>query len=41
MSATWECGLEGEFVRYEQGIEVGRVVERKHASWVIRQKHLK
>jgi RNA polymerase II subunit A-like phosphatase len=32
MSAVWECGLEGEFVRWEQGIEVGRVVERKHAS---------
>jgi hypothetical protein len=32
MSAVWECGLEGEFVRWEKGIEVGRVVERKHAS---------
>jgi RNA polymerase II subunit A-like phosphatase len=32
MSATWECGLEGEFVRWEEGIEVGRVVERRHAS---------
>jgi RNA polymerase II subunit A-like phosphatase len=36
MSAVWECGLEGEFVRWEQGIEVGRVVERKHASCVLR-----
>jgi RNA polymerase II subunit A-like phosphatase len=34
MSATWECGLDGEFVRFEKGIEVGRVVERKHASYV-------
>ena len=32
MSATWECGLDGEFVKFESGIEVGRVVERKHAS---------
>jgi len=35
MSATWECGLDGEFVRFEKGIEVGRVVERKHASYVV------
>ena len=41
MSATWECGLEGEFVRYEQGIEVGRVVERKHASWVMPRKDMR
>jgi hypothetical protein len=34
MSATWECGLDGEFVKFENGIEVGRVVERKHASYV-------
>lgn len=32
MSATWESGIEGDFVRWEEGIEVGRVVERKHAS---------
>jgi len=35
MSATWECGLDGEFVKFEPGIEVGRVVERKHASYVM------
>ena len=35
MSATWECGLDGEFVRFENGIEVGRVVERKHAPYVM------
>jgi RNA polymerase II subunit A-like phosphatase len=34
MSATWESGIEGDFVRWEDGIEVGRVVERKHASYV-------
>jgi len=34
MSATWECGLDGEFVQFESGIEVGRVVERKHALYV-------
>ena len=32
MSAVWESGLEGEFVKWEKGIELGRVVERKHAS---------
>lgn len=32
MSAVWESGIEGEFVKWEKGIEVGRVVERKHAS---------
>jgi RNA polymerase II subunit A-like phosphatase len=35
MSATWECGLDGEFVKFENGIEVGKVVERKHASYVM------
>ena len=35
MSATWECGLDGEFVKFENGIEVGRFVERKHASYVM------
>lgn len=35
MSATWESGIEGELVRWAVGIEVGRTVERRHASSVL------
>jgi RNA polymerase II subunit A-like phosphatase len=32
LSATWESGIEGDFVRWQGDVEVGKVVERRHAS---------
>lgn len=32
MSATWESSIDGDLVRWEDGMVVGKVVERRHAS---------
>lgn len=34
MSATWESGIEGDLIRWEESVELGKVIERRHASYV-------
>lgn len=34
MSATWECSIDGDLVRWADDMVVGKVVERRHASYV-------
>lgn len=35
MIGSWECPVEGEFVKWGVGVKVGMIIERKHAACVV------